>query len=40
MLEAEMDEHFGYNKHSIAGSNSGNKRDSYMRAQLSYMKPL
>nr|DAL11189.1 MAG TPA_asm: hypothetical protein [Caudoviricetes sp.] len=26
MLEAEMDEHLGYEKNSIAGNNSGNSR--------------
>jgi len=29
MLEAEMDEHLGYEKHSIAGNNSGNSRNGY-----------
>lgn len=27
MLEAEMDEHLGYEKHSAAGNNSGNSRN-------------
>jgi putative transposase len=27
MLQAEMDEHLGYNKHEIAGYNSGNSRN-------------
>jgi len=27
MLEAEMDEHLGYEKHSIEGNNSGNSRN-------------
>ena len=26
MLEAEMDEHLGYEKNSVAGNNSGNSR--------------
>jgi len=29
MLEAEMDEHLGYEKNSIAGNNSGNSRKGY-----------
>ena len=29
MLEAEMDEHLGYEKHSPAGNNSGNSRNGY-----------
>ncbi len=29
MLEAEMDEHLGYEKHSILGNNSGNSRNGY-----------
>lgn len=29
MLEAEMDEHLGYEKHSIVGNNSGNSRNGY-----------
>jgi len=29
MLEAEMDEHLGYEKNSIAGNNSGNSRNGY-----------
>jgi putative transposase len=29
MLEAEMDEHLGYEKHSITGNNSGNSRNGY-----------
>ena len=29
MLEAEMDEHLGYEKHSPAGDNSGNSRNGY-----------
>ncbi|SDF13915.1 IS256 family transposase [Sporolituus thermophilus] len=29
MLEAEMDEHLGYEKHSVLGNNSGNSRNGY-----------
>ena len=29
MLESEMDEHLGYDKHSVAGNNSGNSRNGY-----------
>jgi len=29
MLEAEMDEHLGYEKHSNDGDNSGNSRNGY-----------
>lgn len=29
MLEVEMDEHLGYEKHSITGNNSGNSRNGY-----------
>jgi len=29
MLEAEMDTHLGYSKHSVAGNNSGNSRNGY-----------
>lgn len=29
MLEAEMDEHLGYEKHSLLGNNSGNSRNGY-----------
>ena len=29
MLEAEMDEHLGYEKNSVAGINSGNSRNGY-----------
>lgn len=29
MLEAEMDEHLGYDKHSVSGNNSGNSRNGY-----------
>jgi putative transposase len=29
MLEAEMDEHLGYEKNAIEGNNSGNSRNGY-----------
>ena len=29
MLEGEMEEHLGYDKHSVAGNNSGNSRNGY-----------
>jgi len=29
ILEAEMDEHLGYEKNSILGNNSGNSRNGY-----------
>lgn len=29
MLEAEMDEHLGYEKHDVTGNNSGNSRNGY-----------
>jgi len=29
MLEVEMDEHLGYEKHDVAGNNSGNSRNGY-----------
>jgi putative transposase len=29
MLEAEMDEHLGYEKHSVTGNNSGNSRNGH-----------
>lgn len=29
MLESEMDEHLGYEKHDVAGNNSGNSRNGY-----------
>jgi len=31
MLEAEMEEHLGYEKNSIAGNNSGNSWNGYGR---------
>jgi len=29
MLEAELDEHLGYEKHSVEGNNSGNSRNGF-----------
>ena len=29
LLEAEMDGHLGYSKHSVEGNNSGNSRNGY-----------
>ena len=34
MLEAEMDEHLGYEKHNIDGNNSGNSRNGYNRKTI------
>jgi len=34
ILEAEMEEHLGYEKHSIAGNNSGNSRNGYARKTI------
>jgi putative transposase len=34
MLEAEMEEHLGYEKHSIEGNNSGNSRNGYNRKTI------
>lgn len=34
MLEAEMDEHLGYEKHDFAGNNSGNSRNGYGKKTL------
>jgi putative transposase len=34
MLEAEMEEHLGYEKHNIAGNNSGNSRNGYNRKTI------
>ena len=34
MLDAEMDEHLGYEKNSAAGNNSGNSRNGYGRKKL------
>ncbi len=34
MLEAEMDEHLGYEKNSAAGNNSGNSRNGYGKKRI------
>ena len=34
MLEAEMDEHLGYEKNSVLGNNSGNSRNGYGRKTI------
>lgn len=34
MLSAEMDEHLGYEKNSIAGNNSGNSRNGYNKKTI------
>jgi len=34
MLESEMDEHLGYNKHSVEGIGSGNSRNGYNKKTL------
>ena len=34
MLESEMDEHLGYDKHSVMGNNSGNSRNGYNKKTL------
>ncbi|MGI6731715.1 MAG: IS256 family transposase [Anaerovoracaceae bacterium] len=34
MLESEMDEHLGYDKHSPIGNNSGNSRNGYNKKKL------
>jgi len=34
MLEAEMDEHLGYDKNSVLGNNSGNSRNGYNRKNI------
>jgi len=34
MLEAEVEEHLGYEKNSIAGNNSGNSRNSYEKKTI------
>ena len=34
MLEAEMEEHLGYEKHSIEGNNSGNSRNGYNKKTI------
>ena len=35
MLEAEMDEHLGYEKNSVTGNNSGNSRNVYGKKTIS-----
>ena len=35
LLEAEMDEHLGYEKHSAEGNNSGNSRNGYGKKTIS-----
>lgn len=35
MLEAEMDEHLGYEKNSVEGNNSGNSRNGYGKKTIS-----
>ena len=34
MLEAEMEEHLGYDKNSVVGNNSGNSRNGYNRKTI------
>jgi len=34
MLQSEMDEHLGYDKHSVTGNNSGNSRNGYNKKTL------
>jgi putative transposase len=34
LLEAEMDEHLGYEKHSVLGNNSGNSRNGYSKKTI------
>jgi putative transposase len=34
MLEAEMEEHLGYEKHNVEGNNSGNSRNGYNRKTI------
>ncbi len=34
MLEAEVDEHLGYEKHNITGNNSGNSRNGYNQKKI------
>ena len=34
ILHSEMDEHLGYDKHSILGNNSGNSRNGYNKKTL------
>ena len=35
MLEAEMDDHLGYEKNSVSGNNSGNSRNGYGKKTIS-----
>jgi len=35
VLQAEMDEHLGYEKHDVAGNNSGNSRNGFNRKTIS-----
>ena len=35
MLEAEMDEHLGYEKNSVSGNNSGNSSNGYGKKTIS-----
>ena len=35
MLEAEMDKHLGYEKHSVSGNNPGNSRNGYNKKTIS-----
>ena len=34
MLEAEMEDHLGYEKHSTLGNNTGNSRNGYNRKTI------
>ncbi|MDI3477791.1 MAG: hypothetical protein PWQ59_1316 [Thermoanaerobacterium sp.] len=34
ILEAEMEEHLGYEKHSVVGNNSGNSRNGYSKKTI------
>ena len=34
MLEGEMEEHLGYEKHNVIGNNSGNSRNGYSRKTI------
>ena len=34
ILEVEMEEHLGYEKHSVAGNNSGNSRNGYSKKTI------
>lgn len=40
MLEAEMDEHLGYEKNSALGNNSGNSRNGYGKKTISVIQSL